>query len=168
MVLFGLYSDMPKDESTAGIFATYPRPGVTRSQAFMNEVVATFFLVLCVRSIVDKNNNKPSNGMEPLFIGLTVFTIGASMGINTGYAINPARDFGPRLFTYVFNWPNVFSRGNDKYSHHFWIPIVAPLVGANLGALLYKYGFELHLSEDNREDNRRDSIKLEEQKHLSL
>jgi len=88
---------MEKTEETAGIFATYPRENVRLSQAFMNEVVGTFFLVLCVRAIVDKNNNKPPGGTEALFIGLVVFTIGASMGINTGYAINPARDLGQSL-----------------------------------------------------------------------
>ena len=65
-------------------------------------------LVLCVKSITDSNNDKPPSGFEPLFIGLTVFTIGSSFGVNTGYAINPARDLGPRIFTAIAGFPNTF------------------------------------------------------------
>lgn len=170
IVLFGLYMDMPKTELTAGVFATYPRDGVSLSQAFMNEMMGTFFLVLCVRSVTDRHNAKPTDGMEPLLVGLVVFVIGASMGVNTGYAINPARDFGPRLFTFLFGWPNTFARGNDKYKNHFWIPIIAPAIGANLGAFLYKFAIESHLiqtSAEKKTECRKMSEKVDEQTSLT-
>ena len=72
-------------------------------------------LVLCLHALVDNENGKPPPGFEPFFVGVTVFTIGAAFGINTGYAINPARDLGPRLFTLVAGWGGeVFTRGNNK------------------------------------------------------
>ena len=81
--------------------------------------------------------------MEPLLIGATVFAIGASIGVNTGYALNPARDLGPRLFTLCFGWGSTtFQKGNENYSYHFWIPIIGPIIGAQLGAFMYKYGIE--------------------------
>jgi hypothetical protein len=81
---------------------------------------------------------------------------------------------GPRLFTYFFGWPNVFTRGNDKYTHHFWIPICGPLIGANLGAVLYKFAIAIPLMplEQEMKIEKTDFIKsnesteLEEQKNL--
>jgi glycerol uptake facilitator-like aquaporin len=54
--------------------------------------------------------------------------------VNTGYALNPARDLGPRFFTFVAGFPTVFTRGNNLYGCHFWIPIIGPIVGAVLGS----------------------------------
>jgi len=70
--------------------------------------------------------------MNPLIIGLLIVAIGASFGLNTGYAINPARDFGPRL------WIALISDGASLTSYT-WIPIVAPLIGGILGALIYDF-----------------------------
>ena len=67
-------------------------------------------LVLCLKSLIDRENDKPPAGFEPFFVGITVFTIGAAFGINTGYAINPARDLGPRLFTLMAGW------GSDTFT----------------------------------------------------
>ena len=64
----------------------------------------TALLVGCVFAIIDKNNNNPDKGATPVIIGLTVFVIGATFGYNCGYAINPARDLGPRLFTAMAGW----------------------------------------------------------------
>ena len=64
----------------------------------------TALLVGCVFAIIDKNNNTPDKGATPMIIGLTVFVIGATFGYNCGYAINPARDLGPRLFTAMAGW----------------------------------------------------------------
>ena len=55
-------------------------------------------------AIIDKKNNSPDQGAAPVMIGLVVFIIGATFGYNCGYAINPARDLGPRLFTAVAGW----------------------------------------------------------------
>lgn len=67
-------------------------------------MVGTALLVGCVFAIIDKNNNSPDQGVVPVMIGLVVFIIGATFGFNCGYAINPARDLGPRLFTAVAGW----------------------------------------------------------------
>jgi len=79
--------------------------------------------------------------MVPLAIGWAVFAIGTSFGANTGYAINPARDFGPRLFAYFAGWGKVALPGTlngpGGFSNYFWIPIVGPLVGGIIGVLLY-------------------------------
>jgi len=155
-ILWLLYMDMEKSEQNAGIFATYPRPGISMPQAILDEIFGTMLLVLCVKSITDSNNDKPPSGFEPLFIGLTVFTIGSSFGVNTGYAINPARDLGPRIFTAIAGFPNTFSRGNDQFEYYFWIPIVGPLIGAVFGALLYKYTVGDHLSIESAKNDSKD------------
>lgn len=61
-------------------------------------------LVGCICAITDKRNTSPPNGVIPIVIGLVVFTIGATFGFNSGYAINPARDLGPRIFTAMAGW----------------------------------------------------------------
>jgi len=70
--------------------------------------------------------------LNPLIIGFVIFAIGASFGLNTGYAINPARDFGPRL------WIAIVS-GGASFTSYTWIPIVAPLLGGVVGAFIYDY-----------------------------
>jgi glycerol uptake facilitator protein len=70
--------------------------------------------------------------LNPLIIGFIVVAIGLSFGLNTGYAINPARDFGPRL------WIAIVS-GGASLNSYTWIPIVAPLLGGVAGAFIYDY-----------------------------
>jgi glycerol uptake facilitator-like aquaporin len=70
----------------------------------------------------------------PVIVGLLVLLIGATYGFNSGYAINPARDFGPRLFTAVAGWGGeVFRAGNGWW----WVPIIAPCVGGVIGGWAY-------------------------------
>ena len=79
-------------------------------------------------------NAPPASGMAPLIVGLLVAVIGMSFGFNAGYAINPARDFAPRLFTAVAGWgTEVFRAGNGWW----WVPLTAPVLGAVLGAWVY-------------------------------
>ncbi|KAF9284700.1 Aquaporin-3, partial [Linnemannia elongata] len=78
--------------------------------------------------------NNPAGNLQPLIIGLSITLIGTSYGYQTGYALNPARDLGPRFFTALFGWGfGVFSRQN----WYFWVPIVAPFLGAIAGAGIY-------------------------------
>ena len=65
----------------------------------VDQVVGTALLMLCVSAITDRRNMQVSKQLVPFFIGLTVLGIGICFGFNCGYAINPARDFSPRLFT---------------------------------------------------------------------
>ena len=68
------------------------------------QVLGTFLLLLGIFAICDSQNSEPKAGMKPLVIGLLIWAIGGSFGLNCGYAINPARDFGPRIFTAIAGW----------------------------------------------------------------
>lgn len=122
-------------QGTAGIWATYPQPFLsTFPGGFIDQIVGTAILMLVIFALTDNRNAPPAAGMGPVLVGLLVVAIGASFGFNAGYAINPARDFGPRLFTAVAGWGGeVFRAGNTWW----WVPIVAPPIGAILGGWLY-------------------------------
>ena len=121
--------------ATAGIFSTYPQPYLsTFPGGFIDQVVGTAILVGVILGITDQRNGPPPAGLAPVVVGLLVVAIGMAFGTNCGYAINPARDFGPRLFTYLAGWGSeVFRAGN----YWWWVPIAGPLVGGVLGGWLY-------------------------------
>src|SRR6185503_5950219 len=120
--------------ATAGIFATYPQSFLSFAGGFVDQVVGTALLMAGLLAITDQRNAGPPGYLVAPLIGLLVVAIGVSFGFNAGYAINPARDFGPRLFTAIAGWGGaVFSAGHGWW----WVPIVAPCVGAILGAWLY-------------------------------
>lgn len=80
----------------------------------------------------------PESNLAPFLIGLVVVAIGASFGTNAGYAINPARDLGPRLITYAFGWGPLAFPGHFQYfDNYWWIPIAGPLAGAAVGIFAY-------------------------------
>jgi glycerol uptake facilitator protein len=91
--------------ATYSIFATFPAPYYHNiGGPFLDETVGTFLLVLVVFAISDEFNLAPQANMGPLIVGVIVAAVGSSFGANTGYAINPARDFGPRLFAWIAGW----------------------------------------------------------------
>ena len=97
-------------------------------------MVGTALLMGLVFAVPDSRNTAPPAGLGPVIVGLVVLTIGMTFGFNAGYAINPARDFGPRLFTALFGWGgDVFTAANAWW----WVPIVGPVVGAVLGGWIY-------------------------------
>jgi MIP family channel proteins len=122
-------------QGTAGIFATYPQAYLsTFPGGFLDQVIGTALLVGVIFGISDSRNTPPAPGMAPLIVGLLVVAIGTAWGYNAGYAINPARDFGPRLFTFVAGWGGeVFRAGNSWW----WVPVVAPVIGGVLGGFVY-------------------------------
>ncbi len=122
-------------QGTAGIFATYPQAYLsTFPGGFIDQIVGTAILVGVIFGITDSRNNPVPGGLVPVVVGLLVVGIGAAYGVNCGYAINPARDLGPRLFTAVAGWGSeVFRAGN----HWWWVPVVAPLIGGVLGGWMY-------------------------------
>ncbi|VDM28656.1 unnamed protein product [Toxocara canis] len=129
--------------ATAGVFATYPQPYLSVAGGIIDQIVGTAFLCICVCLITDKNNKIPAH-LQPLLIGLLVAMIGMSIGMNCGYAINPARDLGPRLLTLCAGWGwQTFSFNGYKW---FWIPIVCPMIGAVIGAWIYELCLGLLLS----------------------
>ena len=87
--------------ATAGIYSTYPTDGISQENGFADQVFGTFLLLLCVRGITDNNNAKVPGYLAPFLVGLVVLNIGIAFGYNCGYAINPARDLSPRLFTLI-------------------------------------------------------------------
>jgi glycerol uptake facilitator protein len=125
----------------AGVFATYPAFDAPWGN-FLSEFLATAVLLLGVRALTDRRNAAPGGYLEPLALGALVWAIGLSLGGLTGYAINPARDFGPRLASALLGWgPAVF----QSHGGYFWIPIVAPLAGGLVGIFLYDFAIHRHL-----------------------
>lgn len=121
-------------QGTAGIWATYPRPFLSVFPGgFVDQFVGTAMLMLVVLAISDARNAPPTSGMAPLVVGLLVVVIGMTLGFNSGYAINPARDLAPRLFTAVAGWgAEVFRVGG-----WWWVPVVAPIAGAVAAGWVY-------------------------------
>ncbi|MBJ7221562.1 MULTISPECIES: propanediol diffusion facilitator PduF [unclassified Brenneria] len=122
----------------ASIFSTYPATAINVWQAAGVEVVITSILMGLIMAITDDGNGVPRGPLAPLLIGILVAVIGASMGPLTGFAMNPARDFGPKLFSFLAGWGNVAMTGGRDIPY-FIIPIVAPIIGACLGAACYRY-----------------------------
>ncbi len=117
------------------VFYTGHRDFVGTFGAFGDEFVGTALLVGLILGIVDGRNQPVQSNLNPLIIGFLIVAIGASFGLNTGYAINPARDFGPRLWIAIVSGGASFSADN----YYFWIPIVAPLAGGVVGAFIYDF-----------------------------
>jgi MIP family channel proteins len=122
-------------QGTAGIWATYPQPFLSVFPGgFIDQVVGTALLVGVIFGITDNRNSPAPAGVAPVIVGLLVLLIGASFGFNAGYAINPARDFAPRLFTFVAGWGGEVFRASNSW---WWVPIIAPCLGAVLGGWIY-------------------------------
>ncbi|WJY15269.1 MIP/aquaporin family protein [Pectobacteriaceae bacterium CE90] len=128
----------------AGIFSTYPNPHISVMQAFLVEMVITAILMCLILALTDDGNGIPRGPLAPLLIGILIAVIGASMGPLTGFALNPARDFGPKLFAYVAGWGKVAFTGARDIPY-FLVPIFGPLVGAILGAFGYRALIGRHL-----------------------
>jgi MIP family channel proteins len=119
---------------TAGIWATYPQPWLSTLGGLTDQIVGTAALMLVIFALSDSKNAPPQANAAPIVVGLLVMAIGMCYGVNAGYAINPARDFSPRLFTALAGWGGeVFNAGGGWW----WVPIVGPLIGGPLGGLVY-------------------------------
>jgi glycerol uptake facilitator protein len=79
---------------------------------FIDQVVGTGFLVAFVFAVVDEFNQPVRANLAPLIVDFVVVAVGISLGANAGYAINPARDFGPRLFAWIAGWGKVAMPGD--------------------------------------------------------
>ena len=122
------------EKATAGIFATYPQPFLSIMGGLVDQVVGTALLLLVIFALGDGKNLAPEPRSAPLVVGALVVLIGMTFGFNAGYAINPARDFGPRLFTAVAGWGSDVFKVGPRW---WWVPIVGPLVGGVLGGFVY-------------------------------
>jgi glycerol uptake facilitator protein len=134
----------PLLEKTAGIFTTFPAFPEVPFTGFLDQVIGTAILLFVIFAITDERN-QPPGVVGPLMIGLVVVGIGMSFGGLHGYAINPARDLGPRLFTVLAGFKN---NGLTDGSSVFWIPIIGPIIGGLLGAALYDFALRPQLKND--------------------
>ncbi|WP_329090617.1 MULTISPECIES: MIP/aquaporin family protein [unclassified Streptosporangium] len=124
---------------TQGVFSTLPGNGslpIGTWGAFRDQVIGTAILLLLILAVSDVRNSAPMANLAPFVVGLIVVAIGMAWGTNAGYAINPARDFGPRLASYLTGYETAWQ---DQYGQlYFWVPIVAPVIGGLIGAFLYQ------------------------------
>ena len=130
-ILFKAQFDATDDAGLKlGVFATRPSvPNVPLN--FLSELIGTFILMFTIKGIGNITNL--SLGLEKIFVFALIVSIGMSLGGLTGYAINPARDFGPRL---VHALLPIKGKGSSNWSYA-WIPIVAPIIGATLAVGLF-------------------------------
>lgn len=133
-------------KATQGIFSTSPDIGISMSTAFLDQIVGTAILVAVIFALTSAVNNPPLSNTAPLFIGLLVVGIGLGWGANAGYAINPARDFAPRLASWITGYGDAWYSANGPYLY-FWVPIVAPLIGGLIGGALFVFCIEKFLPE---------------------
>uniref|UniRef100_A0A672YYI0 Aquaporin 10b n=1 Tax=Sphaeramia orbicularis TaxID=375764 RepID=A0A672YYI0_9TELE len=127
--------------ATAAIFCSYPAEHLSFWGGLVDQVVATALLLICCLAVVDRRQGRLPNGLAPVLVGALILAIGLSMGSNCGFPLNPARDLGPRLFTFIAGWgEEVFTAGGGWW----WIPTVAPFVGGLLGTVIYELLIEVH------------------------
>jgi glycerol uptake facilitator protein len=124
---------------TQGVFSTLPGNGtlpVGTWGAFRDQIIGTAILLFVIKALTDVRNAPPLANLAPFMIGLLVVAIGMAFGTDAGYAINPARDFGPRLASFLTGYGGAW---RDQYGEfYFWVPIIGPLIGGVLGVGLYK------------------------------
>lgn len=128
---------------TQGIFSTLPGNGVEGvgiGTAFFDQIVGTAILVFVVFALTTAANNPPMANLGPVVVGLLVVGIGMAWGANAGYAINPARDFGPRLASFVTGYETAWVDQNG--TPYWWLPIVAPIIGGLIGGALFTFAIE--------------------------
>lgn len=111
------------------VFSTAPAIRNTFTN-LVSEIIATAVLLLAILFI---GANKFTEGLNPIVVGLLIVSVGLSLGGTTGFAINPARDLGPRIAHFILPIPGK----RDSDWSYAWIPVVGPIVGALLGAFMY-------------------------------
>ena len=116
--------------AAAGVSST---GGYSFVNAFIAEIIGTAVLLWGILASGDSRNTGLMHNMGPFLVGGTVLAVGLSLGGPSGYAINPARDLGPRLFGLVAGTQGLFADG------YWWIPVVAPIIGALIGIYLYDW-----------------------------
>lgn len=125
----------PELARSAGVLTTFPAFPSLPMTGFLDQIIGTAVLLIFIFALSDENNLAPPSYLAPLLVGLVVVLIGMTFGSLHGYAINPARDFGPRLFTVLAGFTN---NGLTDGTNQFLVPIVAPLIGGLVGAGLYE------------------------------
>jgi glycerol uptake facilitator protein len=134
--------DPAKGFKSQVVFNTYPNnandyANISQLGAFRDQIIGTGMLVLLVLAIIDARNMAPGSNMAPFIIGLAVVVIGMTIGAAAGYAINPARDLGPRLAAWVSGWGSAFN--DQRGDFYAWVPILGPFLGGLVGAYVYDF-----------------------------
>jgi glycerol uptake facilitator protein len=135
--------DPAKGFKSQVVFNTYPNnasadmPNISQLGALRDQIIGTAMLVILVLAITDARNMAPGANMAPFIIGLAVVAIGMAIGAAAGYAINPARDLGPRLAAWVSGWSSAFN--DQRGDFYAWVPIIGPFIGGALGAYVYDW-----------------------------
>jgi glycerol uptake facilitator protein len=127
---------------TFSIFATFPAAYYHSNWGpFIDQVIGTAVLLMLIAAVIDMRNTGVKDDLRPFIIGLVVAAVGIAFGTGAGYAINPARDFGPRLFAWIEGWGQLALPGtvSGQFSWYFWVPIIGPLIGGVIGVLIYDY-----------------------------
>ena len=127
--------------ATQGIFSTLPGNGnnalnVSPGLALFDQIVGTAVLLFLIFAITDPRGANPHPAVTAIAVGLVIVAIGLALGTDAGYAINPARDFGPRLMEWVTGYSNPWVDQNGFV--YFWVPIIGPIIGGLLGGGLYQ------------------------------
>lgn len=134
LVLYLHYYPHWKETKDAGTILACFSTGPAIRHAWSNllgEALGTAVLVITVMAI---GPNKVAAGFGPIIVGFVVMAVGFSLGATTGYAINPARDLGPRIMHALLPIPN---KGDSDWSYA-WIPVLGPILGGVAGALIYQ------------------------------
>ncbi|KAM7152091.1 aquaporin-9 isoform 2-T2 [Macrochelys suwanniensis] len=134
----------------AAVFGIYYAPHLSLISGFADQVMSTALLVLVVFAIFDTKNMGVPKGLEPIAVGLLILLLTCSLGMNSGCAMNPARDLSPRIFTAIAGWGfEVFTAGNNWW----WVPTVAPMMGGIIGAVTYIIFIEIHHADTQLEED---------------
>ncbi len=118
---------------SAGIFATFPAVNLFMP-SLMSEIIATAVLLFGILAIVEHFNNDKAVFLAPFAVSLLIVGIGMALGGMHGYAMNPARDFSPRLLTAIIGFKQ---NGLNDGSNIWIVPVIGPLIGGPVGALIY-------------------------------
>lgn len=135
----------PGLEKTAGVFTTFAAFPQVPFAGLLDQTIGTALLLMLILAITDQRNQPPGSNLGGLMVGLVVIAIGMAFGGMHGYAINPARDLGPRLFTVVAGFRN---NGLTDGPRLFWVPIVGPILGGIIGSAAYDFGIRRFLPRD--------------------
>jgi glycerol uptake facilitator protein len=134
--------DPAKGFKSQVVFNTYPNNAadyadISQLGALRDQIIGTAMLVMLIFAIIDQRNLAPTGNIHPFIIGLVVVGIGMAIGAAAGYAINPARDLGPRLAAAVSGWSEPFN--DQRGAFYAWVPIIGPLIGGPLGGYIYDW-----------------------------
>ncbi|CAF0902418.1 unnamed protein product [Didymodactylos carnosus] len=122
------------DKQTADIFVTFPSDGVENWNAFLDQIASTALLLIFIMAVGNQKNQSMSKAATPFAVALIIIALGTAYGKNCGYPLNPARDFGSRLFALCVYGAKIF----QVKQYYFWVPVFGPIIGAIFGVWIYE------------------------------